>query len=622
MDDTLLRSVRNEVKENVHFTPKETDIYKIHQSGDLANLDGLDDEALEKLPSLLKLRDALYSPEFREYASKVTGSGPLSGVKTDMAINVYTPGCHLLCHDDVIGSRRISYILYLPNPDIPWKAEWGGALRLYPTKQVAHTNEEGNEEVATIPSPDYSLVIPPAWNQLSFFAVQPGLSFHDVEEVYHANSPEQLAKEGNRVRMAISGWFHIPQRGEDGFIEGLEESLAAKSSLVSLQSKGDRYDFPKEAELKYPSAETSDDSDEPEPFQAEEIDFLLKFLAPQYLTPDTLDAVREQFEEQSSVSLDQILHPKFQARLRDHIEAEEAKPLPATSAEIIAQTSGKWQVARPPHKQKYLYCEPSSPSTIPQRDDFDQSKCSNPIEELVDYLLPSLEFKKWLAHATGADATTISRLARRFRRGCDYQLATEHEGEPRLELCIGMTPTEGWVPEESDDEEEGEEESDSESEDDEKPMSKKEWKAYQKQKAVEKAERQAEREKARAARIAEKAKAKAAKEAAAETEQEFDDVGGHEVYMASDNDSADAAIYRAATGDEDDGVLFSNSPAWNRMTLVLRDEGVLRFVKYVSRKARGDRWDVVAHFGVEDWAGSEGEGSGEEEEWNGIDNEE
>ena len=67
------------------FTEKETDIYKIFQSGDLANLDGLDDSSLSKLPSVLKLRDAMYSARFREYLSSVTGSGKLSGQKTDMA---------------------------------------------------------------------------------------------------------------------------------------------------------------------------------------------------------------------------------------------------------------------------------------------------------------------------------------------------------------------------------------------------------------------------------------------------------------------------------------------------------------------------------------------------------
>ncbi|KAI5283813.1 hypothetical protein KEM55_001350, partial [Ascosphaera atra] len=203
IDDQLLRNVRSEISEQVSFTEKETDIYRIFQSGDLANLDGLDDSSLAKLPSLLKLRDALYSQQFRSYLSEVTGSGPLSGKKTDMAINVYTGGCHLLCHDDVIGSRRISYILYLTHPDIPWKPEWGGALRLFPT--TAEKDENG--DIYHVPGPDTCLSHPPAFNQLSFFVVQPGFSFHDVEEVYYQEDDLKDEKK-QRVRMAISGWFH------------------------------------------------------------------------------------------------------------------------------------------------------------------------------------------------------------------------------------------------------------------------------------------------------------------------------------------------------------------------------------------------------------------------------
>jgi Rps23 Pro-64 3,4-dihydroxylase Tpa1-like proline 4-hydroxylase len=320
INDSLLRKVRDEIRKNVQFTPKETDIYKIHQSGDLANLDGLDDAALERLPSLLKLRDALYSPQFRKYAAHITNSGALSGSKTDMAINVYTPGCHLLCHDDVIGSRRISYILYLPDPDIPWKEEWGGALRLFPTTRI----EGEDREVATVPSPDTSKVIPPAWNQLSFFTVQPGLSFHDVEEVYHAESKAQQEKEGGRVRMAISGWFHIRQKGEEGYIEGAEEKLAEKSSLVQLQGKADEYDFPKETLIP-----VSDEENESEALlDAADIDFLLRYMAPTSLTPDTLEQVTAHFEANSAVTVDNLLSAKFSARRAAAAQA----PLPVPVA--------------------------------------------------------------------------------------------------------------------------------------------------------------------------------------------------------------------------------------------------------------------------------------------------
>lgn len=282
---TLLRNVRSEIQK-LSFTPKETDIYKIHQSGDLANLDGLEDSSLELLPSLLTLRDALYSSDFRVYLSHITGSGLLSGKKTDMAVNVYTPGCHLLCHDDVIGSRRVSYILYLTDPDRPWKEEWGGALRLYPTQ--GYTEKDG--AVTKVPSPDYSTSIPPAFNQLSFFAVQPGESFHDVEEVYSQAGAGDDEKDDARVRMAISGWYHIPQEGEEGYEDGLEERLAEKSSLMQLQGKADKYDMPRSNVQPY--RPTLGDGGMPTPSSQEDAvlteddcDFLLKYIAPTYLTP-------------------------------------------------------------------------------------------------------------------------------------------------------------------------------------------------------------------------------------------------------------------------------------------------------------------------------------------------
>ena len=49
MDDTLLRQVRKEVLSEIAFTKKETDIYKVFQLGDLANLLGLDWDDLLRL---------------------------------------------------------------------------------------------------------------------------------------------------------------------------------------------------------------------------------------------------------------------------------------------------------------------------------------------------------------------------------------------------------------------------------------------------------------------------------------------------------------------------------------------------------------------------------------------
>ncbi|KAL2756198.1 hypothetical protein ACRALDRAFT_1081843 [Sodiomyces alcalophilus JCM 7366] len=643
VNDKLLRSVRDEIRENVSFTPKETDIYKIHQSGDLANLDGLDDDALAKLPSLLSLRDALYSDAFRSYVSHITGCGPLSGRKTDMAINVYTPGCYLLCHDDVIGSRKVSYILYLTDPDIPWKPEWGGALRLYPVREI--TGDDG--QVAKTPSPDVSKVIPPAWNQLSFFAVQPGESFHDVEEVYHADSPEQLEREGGRIRMAISGWFHIPQVGEDGYVEGAEEKLAENSSLMQLQGNPAQYDAPQaqpqpartRAAEKASGSSSSAANAVPiglDEFDETDLDFLVKYLAPTYLTPDALEQIAEHFDENSSITLPNLLSNKFAARLREYVEAQEKVPLPEGDSVAIEEKT-PWRVSKPPHKHRFLYQQPAGP---------DQKRTSDeesPITELLDVLLPSRQFRIWLETATGCIIENHDILARRFRRGHDYTLATGHDGKPRLELNLGLTPTTGWGDDDDEAEEDEEEEEDEEAEVNGKGKAKS---SKSKDEAREKGKGKAKATEAEEDEEDQEANGNGADDSDAE------EVGGHEVYMAGDDDhdddddddededeedgekkkkkngaetngegassqsrknktkdNNDAAIYRSS-GDEEN-ILFFQAAAWNKLTLVLRDSGALRFVKYVSRRAPGDRWDISGTFDVEEQDLPPGEDGGE-----------
>lgn len=594
LEPILLRNVRSEIQQNLSFTPKETDIYRIHQSGDLANLDGLDDSSLKLLPSLLKLRDALYSAPFRDFLSTITDSGPLSGKKTDMAINVYTPGCHLLCHDDVIGSRRLSYILYLTNPDQAWQKEWGGALRLYST--LSHIGKDGQN--VKVPSPDPSVSIPPSFNQLTFFAVQPGESFHDVEEVYAKRTGTDEVGDDIRVRTAISGWYHIPQEGEEGYIEGLEESLAEKSSLTQLQGAGDQFDQPQEKTCTYdrglrlPSvADLHGDSslafskDELSLSEAE-LEFLLKFIAPTYLTPDTLDSVSELFTDQCSLCLETFLSHNFAEALRAFIIHEESRAPLLSTQDVEAERV--WKVSRPPHKHRFLFQQSSEVASS-------KNSALSPIKDLLETLIPSEAFCKWLQLATGLNVTSHNALIRRFRRGNDYALATGYsEDEPRLEIILAITPTSGWDEDRS---EVIEDTSASTAQDEQKQKTPK---------------------------------------ASSEDDQISDaaGVGGYVAYMTSEDADdgtsddqvsdhsvdipaqlstgarasgssnprkkklkADPAIYQPLADDEEDGVLFSMPAGWNRLGIVLRDRGVMRFVKYVSQRAKGDRWDLFGEFG-------------------------
>lgn len=560
IDPILLRSVRDEIREHVAFTLKETDIYRIHQSGDLANLSNLDARSLRHLPSLVTLRDALYSYEFRNWISEVTDAGKLSGKKTDMAVNIYTPGSYLLCHDDVIGSRRVSYILYLTDPDDPWQDSWGGGLRLYPTEW--RVNDEGKS--VKIPLPDHSVNIPPAFGQLSFFAVRPGESYHDVEEVYHSESP---AENKTRLRMAISGWYHIPQEGEEGFVGASEDQTVQKSSLAQLEGAADVFDEPTSdfdhfdeprivpaSDAKRSEVDPGDESDaDGDILSEQDLTFLLQYLTANFLTPEMTERFAQSFGENSFLQLEQCLNETFARSLKDYILGQEQ--------DVIDQyESTGWRVACPPHKHRYLYLrKPPAEST--------------PISKLLVDLLRSHAFKKWLALITSFRPQSLASqnvIARRFRRGEDYALASGYHSEtPRLELTIGITPSEGWSEEES----------------------------------------------------PENTMANGLRRGFRDTDKERINFGGEEVYMAGDDDDesihsrslphvgkkADPAIYRSEQDDAEDGILFANPASWNTFSVVLRDKGTLRFVKYVSKAANGDRWDIKGEVQLSDDAFDEEE---------------
>lgn len=105
-DPAVLVKVRDEIINNIQATYKETDLFKVFQTGDLGNLPMLDKESTALLPNLMLMQKKLYSDEFRSFVRNITGCGELSD-KIDCSCNVYAQGGHLLCHDDVIGKNYI-----------------------------------------------------------------------------------------------------------------------------------------------------------------------------------------------------------------------------------------------------------------------------------------------------------------------------------------------------------------------------------------------------------------------------------------------------------------------------------------------------------------------------------
>lgn len=224
----------------------------------------LPDETLAALPYLTKLKQSLYSSEFREFIREVTKCGPLSGIKEDASVAVYTEGSHLLLHDDSISTRVVSYILYLPHVPITgheseqekqeidqlktkqgftmsddgtflkgWDPKWGGSLELFPVDHSSSSSSSSTDSTtpsllpttAGPPSPKSTHSIPAQFGNLIFFQVQPGKSYHSVEEVIHPKG----------MRLGVSGWFHRPVEGEEGYeaLDG-EEVKKGMSSLAQI----------------------------------------------------------------------------------------------------------------------------------------------------------------------------------------------------------------------------------------------------------------------------------------------------------------------------------------------------------------------------------------------------
>lgn len=98
--------VNNDVLEDAYdclaldttYEPMSNDLYLFNQSEDLVALG-------ERQPIIKKLSQQLYSPQMLEFLSEI--SGIKLNNKVDMAVSLYTKGCHLLCHDDRMTTRLV-----------------------------------------------------------------------------------------------------------------------------------------------------------------------------------------------------------------------------------------------------------------------------------------------------------------------------------------------------------------------------------------------------------------------------------------------------------------------------------------------------------------------------------
>ncbi|KAF9266209.1 hypothetical protein L218DRAFT_978712 [Marasmius fiardii PR-910] len=607
--DDLLRNVKDECLAELSFTTKETDIYKVNQTGDLASLNYLTDSEISLLPNLLKLRDALYSTTFRSFIRSVTGCGPLSGIKQDMSVNSYTKGCHLLNHDDVIGTRRVSYILYMPLPHYQvWPSSYGGALELYPVRP----GPDGTLEPECSPSK----IIPPSWNQFIFFEVQPGRSFHSVEEVVVGEGGED-----GRERLSISGWFHAAQESEEGYEPEKESEIkSSREQLTASQTVFNPYSSSPEEE-----AAVHDMSS----LSSEHIAFLSEFLNPVYLQSRTLQALAARFVDESSLELHSFLSndlaKALEPRLRD-VDAVDGLG-PAREIKIPPHSSGvggssPWSIKGPPHKRRYctlLPLSPSAPATSIRPLSANPSP-SSIMRVLQDELFPSEAFKAWLAVVTRLLPVGYAVEARRFRPGLDYTLATSEESEARLDVVLGLTPE----VETKEDVSSGGRRRVNHSEQTVRGWAAAEWGGwecymaphneeddpavyragtYKKSDALANGSHKDNKHNTNG-HTAESTAANGAShgDANGKSKGKGKEVGKSPHESSKRDGDGDIELedaeHEEENEEEEDSTLLTVQPGFNRLLLVLRDERVMRFVKYVSAAAEGSRWDVCAEYEV------------------------
>ena len=529
------------------------------------------------MPSLMKLKDAIYSSECRAFMERISGleAGTLTN-EVDCAANCHAKGCHLLCHDDVIGTRKISYIIYLTDEMPKWKDEDGGRLELYdaivPTTEkrkkkdestddgddgsggkVVSNNDDGTSR--RVPAAIPCKTILPEFNTMAYFAVEPGVSFHSVQEVFVTDTP----------RLSIQGWYHAndtPCRIENATLQRLKTKSNGSDGVGGEDTEGV---FEPLVTTAAPSGECAAASAESSNGSGNHIDnidyelnvvdrsFLGKYINSTYLTIKSMNEIRDRFEEESSVKLRHFLTDEWIAAIDNTSSKDDARDKlgmdrPALDYRVGVTDTNHWRLVGPAHKQRFL--EYNDNSNGDDNIDDNNVTTGSSLGYLRYTLFQSAAFGRWLGYITSLGTPKgIRGRIRRFRPGLDYTVAhygvlTTHSVlDATLCFCAGDGKQCAY---------------DEETADllgsDEDAI----W--------------------------------------------ESGDVGGFECYIAAteddDNGGDNAAGPDAEYDEEDDTKLLSVSASNNTLSLVYRDPGTMRFVKYVGSGAPSSRWDIALEYEV------------------------
>lgn len=582
-DLKFMKEVHRELTENMKANFKETDLFKVFQTDELGTLDA---KAMKKtMPHLLKLRTALYSKEFRQFVQNVTGCGELTD-RVDCSSNAYANSCHLLCHDDVIGTRRISYIIYLSDPDEEWHEEDGGAVELYPidSKSAVFHNSAGPQGIPTA-APTAKII--PQFNSVLFFTVLPGRSYHSVQEVFAKDRP----------RLSISGWYHGAEPPVGADKSSLRLIMSSGDLIPSAITEGEEVTKEDGSFRSIPSKVLKNDLSE------KDISFLSKFISSEYLSAEGIANIAEQFCQESSVQLSSFLTEDWAAKIFSKIvvldDSDKLGKCRPSLDHSIGIGAG-WELRGPSHKRRYLAFNPSAADDA--KSDSTELQLGRLLEELLQRLFCSEAFARYLKALTTCIITAQRAELRRFRAGFDYTVA--HYGcltkEPRLDATLCFVnddrEAEGRVLQRGDGQKD------------------KKKKKNNKGISVPCAPSEDDGYDSDYAGVWEDGEV-GAFECYIEADQDADDAEAAEVYKldysskpaatkptkqpakrSSDEEDEDEDEEEEEEGGDAEKALLSVSARHNSLSLVLRDEGLMKFIKYTSANAPGSRYDISLEY--------------------------
>jgi len=369
-DDRELRSVLDELKQNLEATFKETDLFKVFQTSDLSGFV----PAASEISKLINLRDSLYSARTRGLIRTITGCSELSS-RVDCSCNIYPCGGQLLCHDDVIGTRCVSFIIYLVDPDDIWESTDGGGLELYDTRR-----DTGEPEIEPM------IVHIPTWNSMMIFEVKAGITFHAVQEVRANNKP----------RISISGWLHSTTTPEN----------MDASTLTQLKSCNQ---FKSRKKLKTVNFRKTDTL-----LRKSDLSFLKKWINEEYLKSSSMKSIGNAISSYGSVQLKDFLCPHYALQLNDFLLSESVDQDISTKNIYLSEICDGWECVGPPHKQRYLLLDTTSRS---------RSEFGILLSKISVNFLQSTPFQNFLSELTGKHSSCQSSRIRKFRPGLDYTVA-------------------------------------------------------------------------------------------------------------------------------------------------------------------------------------------------------